>query len=446
MVGVLIFSFITLPNTYINGKNVSYASRESALEEAGEGFKLEISGRDDRKLVINSKEISYDAKIPKNASIDQNPMLWPFNLLGLTKDKLKFDYKINYDKDKLDDIIKESPLFTNITEPQDAGLVFKGDSFDIKEAVMGNKLDYGKVRAEIEKAITTDHKDIKLTDSYYENPTVLSDSKELKQLEEDAKKIEAMNIKFNFNGFDIKLTGKDLVAMLEQKGDKFTIDYDKLMDFMKKVADKTDTYGKDRKFKATGIGEIVVNPGVYGYLLDQAATGDEVLKLFNQRKSGDIEPIYERYGFERTKDGGDIGNTYIEVDLSRQHLWFYKNGELVVESPIVTGINQGGWQTNVGVGSILSKNTNQTLKGEDFFGGKYSTPVKYWMPIGWDGEGFHDADWRYSFGGSIYQTDGSHGCLNLPPSVAETIFNNVEIHTPVVVYESSTNNSPPMMY
>ena len=444
--GVLIFSFITLPNTYINGKNVSYASRESALEEAGEGFKLEILGRDDRKLVINSKEISYDAKIPKNASIDQNPMLWPFNLLGLTKDKLKFDYKINYDKDKLDDIIKESPLFTNITEPQDAGLVFKGDSFDIKEAVMGNKLDYGKVRAEIEKAITTDHKDIKLTDSYYENPTVLSDSKELKQLEEDAKKIEAMNIKFNFNGFDIKLTGKDLVAMLEQKGDKFTIDYDKLMDFMKKVADKTDTYGKDRKFKATGIGEIVVNPGVYGYLLDQAATGDEVLKLFNQRKSGDIEPIYERYGFERTKDGGDIGNTYIEVDLSRQHLWFYKNGELVVESPIVTGINQGGWQTNVGVGSILSKNTNQTLKGEDFFGGKYSTPVKYWMPIGWDGEGFHDADWRYSFGGSIYQTDGSHGCLNLPPSVAETIFNNVEIHTPVVVYESSTNNSPPMMY
>ncbi|WP_311516074.1 L,D-transpeptidase family protein [uncultured Anaerococcus sp.] len=444
--GVLIFSFITLPNTYINGKNVSYASRESALEEAGEGFKLEISGRDDRKLVINSKEISYDAKIPKNASIDQNQMLWPFNLLGLTKDKLKFDYKINYDKDKLDDIIKESPLFTNITEPQDAGLVFKGDSFDIKEAVMGNKLDYGKVRAEIEKAITTDHKDIKLTDSYYENPTVLSDSKELKQLEEDAKKIEAMNIKFNFNGFDIKLTGKDLVAMLEQKGDKFTIDYDKLMDFMKKVADKTDTYGKDRKFKATGIGEIVVNPGVYGYLLDQAATGDEVLKLFNQRKSGDIEPIYERYGFERTKDGGDIGNTYIEVDLSRQHLWFYKNGELVVESPIVTGINQGGWQTNVGVGSILSKNTNQTLKGEDFFGGKYSTPVKYWMPIGWDGEGFHDADWRYSFGGSIYQTDGSHGCLNLPPSVAETIFNNVEIHTPVVVYESSTNNSPPMMY
>ena len=444
--GVLIFSFITLPNTYINGKNVSYASRESALEEAGEGFKLEVLGRDDRKLVINSKEISYDAKIPKNASIDQNPILWPFNLLGLTKDKLKFDYKINYDKDKLDDIIKESPLFTNITEPQDAGLIFKGDSFDIKEAVMGNKLDYGKVRAVIEKAITTDHKDIKLTDSYYENPTVLSDSKELKQLEEDAKKIEAMNIKFNFNGFDIKLTGKNLVDMLEQKGDKFTIDYDKLMDFMKEVADKTDTYGKDRKFKATGIGEIVVNPGVYGYLLDQAATGDEVLKLFNQRKSGDIEPIYERYGFERTKDGGDIGNTYIEVDLSRQHLWFYKNGELVVESPIVTGINQGGWQTNVGVGSILSKNTNQTLKGEDFSGGKYSTPVKYWMPIGWDGEGFHDADWRYSFGGSIYQTDGSHGCLNLPPSVAETIFNNVEIHTPVIVYESSTNNSPPMMY
>ena len=68
------------------------------------------------------------------------------------------------------------------------------------------------------------------------------------------------------------------------------------------------------------------------------------------------------------------------------------------------------------------------------------------MPIGWDGEGFHDADWRYSFGGDIYQYDGSHGCLNLPPSVAEIVFNNVEVHTPVVVYESSTNNSPAMIY
>lgn len=69
------------------------------------------------------------------------------------------------------------------------------------------------------------------------------------------------------------------------------------------------------------------------------------------------------------------------------------------------------------------------------------------MPIGWDGEGFHDAPWRGgAFGGGIYFSNGSHGCLNLPPHVAQVIFDNVEIHTPVIVYESSTNNSPAMAY
>ena len=447
LVVTVIFSFITLPNTFINGKNVSYSSKQSALEEVGEDFNLEVKGRDDRSFNLDSRSIDYSAKIPQNASIDQNPFAWPIYLARGKKDDLKFDYKIKYDENKLDSLLKESKLFTDITEPKDASLVFKDGSFEVTDAVMGNKLDYGKVKEEIVKAITTDHKDIKLSDDDYKNPEVLSDSKELNDLKEDAKKIEAMNIKFNFNGFDIKLAGKDLVNMLNQKGKVFELDYDKLLAFMKEVADKTDTYGKDRKFKATGIGEITVNPGVYGFLLDQVATADEVLKLFNQRKSGEVEPVYERFGLERTADGGDIGNTYIEVDISRQYLWFYKKGELVIESPIVTGLTSPGWQTNVGVGSIQAKVHDAELKGVDFAGGNYKTPVSYWMPIGWDGEGFHDAPWRGgAFGGGIYFSDGSHGCLNLPPYVAQVIFENAEIHTPVIVYESSTDNSPAMSY
>ena len=447
MIVTVIFSFITLPNTYINGKSVSFASRGSALEAAGDDFKLEVKGRDDRNFILDSKDIDYDAKIPQNASIDQNPFAWPIYLVNGKRDDLEFDYNIKYDEEKLDELLKESPLFTNVTEPEDASLVFHDGSFDVKDAVMGNKLDYTDVKDKIVKAINSDHEDIELTDEDYQNPEVLSDSKELNELKEDAKKIEAMNIKFNFTGFDIGLKGDDLVDMLIQKGKVFELDYDKLLAFMKDVADKTDTYGTERKFNATGVGEITVNPGVYGYLLDQTATADEVLKLFNERKSGEIEPVYERYGYERTADGTDIGNTYIEVDISRQYLWFYKNGELIIESPLVTGLTSPGWETNVGVGSILYKVPNTYLEGVDFTGEPYKTPVDYWMPIGWDGEGFHDAPWRGgAFGGGIYFSNGSHGCLNLPPHVAQVIFDNVEIHTPVIVYESSTNNSPAMAY
>jgi lipoprotein-anchoring transpeptidase ErfK/SrfK len=119
----------------------------------------------------------------------------------------------------------------------------------------------------------------------------------------------------------------------------------------------------------------------------------------------------------------------------------------VLESNFVSGNLSENALTNVGVGSILSKEQHATLKGEDFDGvSKYETPVDYWMPIGWDGEGFHDAPWRGAFGGAIYQTYGSHGCINMPPAAAKKLFDEVDFLTPVVVYESSTSFSPPMSY
>ena len=55
------------------------------------------------------------------------------------------------------------------------------------------------------------------------------------------------------------------------------------------------------------------------------------------------------------------------------------------------------------------------------------------MPFN-NGIGMHDAKWRSSFGGAIYKTGGSHGCINLPPSVAKTIFDNISAGTPVICY------------
>ena len=41
---------------------------------------------------------------------------------------------------------------------------------------------------------------------------------------------------------------------------------------------------------------------------------------------------------------------------------------------------------------------------------------------------------RSEFGGSIYKTRGSHGCVNTPYSAMKTIYENVKIGYPVVVY------------
>ena len=101
---------------------------------------------------------------------------------------------------------------------------------------------------------------------------------------------------------------------------------------------------------------------------------------------------------------------------------------------MITGKPEHGQDTPTGVFRIWKKEQNATLKGTAWDGSKWSSPVAYWMPITWTGVGLHDATWQSAFGGTLYYTRGSHGCINLSYSVAQSIFNTVDVNTPVVIY------------
>ena len=444
IIGTILFTFVSLPNTHVNGRDVSFAPKESVIGDSVGDFDIKIKGIDDKELVFNSKDIDYKANIPKGASLDQNPLKWPISFFS--KESFEFDYKVNYDENKLEDILKNSKFMNKIVEPEDAKLEFDGKEFKIKKEVKGNKVKYNKLKEALVSAIKTRNADIELDESFYEQPKVYAKDENLQKALDQANGALKLSFKFNINGFDYKIEGEKLAEMVDFKDGKLTLNREKVTEYVSKMAEETNTYGKNRKFKATDLGEITVNPGVYGYKLNEEETIKSFLDAFEKGKSAEIEPVYLKAGLNRYEDGSDIKDTYIEVDLSRQHLWYYKNGEVLLSTDIVTGRLSEGALTNKGVGSILSKEKNSTLKGKNFDGSDYKTPVKYWMPIGWDGEGFHDANWRYSFGGNIYLYNGSHGCLNMQPSQAEKLFNLVEHNTPVVIYESSTDYSPPMSY
>ncbi len=447
LIGSAIFSYIALPGTYLNGRDISYASKSDALKSAPDDFGLSVKGRDDRSLAISPADIDYKSELSKDASIDQNPFTWPKALLTNNKKDYNFESNVYYNKEKLDKIINNSELINGVTEPENAKVIENNGQYAIKEEVEGNKVDQKKLEDAIIDSINTKEKNLVLDDSYYISPEVRKDSKKLKEIIADSKKLEDMSIKFNFNGFDFKLEGEKLMDMFDLNESGFELNYDKVSEYVSMLASETDTYGKNRKFNATGIGEIVVGPGVYGFRLDQDGMIDKIYEQVNSRESGTLEPVYANIAYVRTDSGEDIADTYVEVDISRQHLWFYKDGNLIVESDLVSGRPVDGWASNVGVGQVVDKAANTTLRGLNFDGvTSYQTPVDYWIPIGWDGEGFHDAPWRGSFGGSLYLTKGSHGCFNLPPSVAKALFENIDYVTPVIVYESSTNNSPAMVY
>lgn len=120
-------------------------------------------------------------------------------------------------------------------------------------------------------------------------------------------------------------------------------------------------------------------------------------------------------------------SSYVRVSIEKQQVEVFKDNKLLLTSPIVTGTENIS-ESDKGVFKIYYKSKNVYLKGAG-----YLSYVNYWMPYN-RGEGLHDATWRDEFGGEIYKTSGSHGCINMPLEVAEKVYNNVIVGTIVEVY------------
>ena len=214
-----------------------------------------------------------------------------------------------------------------------------------------------------------------------------------------------------------------------------TFNEDAVREWMRGFGSTYDTVGTTRSITTPGGKTAEVSGGTYGWSIDEET---ETQNLINSIKNGEVvtrEPAYAQTAASHSAQ--DWGTTYIEVDLSAQHMWYITDGSVALETDVVTGLPTADRQTPAGVYSILYTERNATLKGEiDPKTGKpiYETPVSYWMPFTWQGHGFHDANWQPAFGGSLYQTNGSHGCVNMPVDQAGNLFSMISAGTPVVIH------------
>lgn len=113
------------------------------------------------------------------------------------------------------------------------------------------------------------------------------------------------------------------------------------------------------------------------------------------------------YGYTNINLLETLPETYAEVDISDQKVYCYYQGELILTADCVTGIPTYGTTkgTNKGYTEINGKLYDSKLMG--------GAPSKIFISFNPDAEGFHDACWRSEFGGDIYLTNGSHGCVNM---------------------------------
>lgn len=143
------------------------------------------------------------------------------------------------------------------------------------------------------------------------------------------------------------------------------------------------------------------------------------------------EILYDgEYGYLRKKDVDGLSDKFIEIDLGSQKLDFYVGRNVMLSSDIVSGqVGSKDTETRIGCFNIYKFEKDTYLVGKD-----YRQHVNYWMPF--DGSiGMHDALWRSKFGGDIYLTNGSHGCINLPLNIAKDVYDNSNLDTKVLVHK-----------
>ena len=249
----------------------------------------------------------------------------------------------------------------------------------------------------------------------------------LTPMEQAQKDLAGVTVTYQFGDQSEVLDNDRILSWLQEKEDgSVAIDEQQAKAFVKELAEKYDTAYTTRTFHTTGGRDIQIAQGDYGWRIDQEAETKHLLELLAAKQSATCEPIYAQTAAVHAKN--DWGTTYVEVSLTDQYLWLYKDGHCILESYFVSGNPTRGHATPKGIYGLTYKTRDATLSGEG-----YDSKVKYWMPFNRN-VGLHDAPWRKTFGGQIYRNNGSHGCINLPPANAAKIYENVDKNTPVIVY------------
>ena len=428
----LYFSKHFLFKTYINYIDISgksYIDSENIIKDAVDNYELKIIKRNGEYELIKGIDINLNLnKIDLNSiKKKQNPFFWISSLIK--ENNYAINDLVNMDEQKTKEVIENLELFNcEIIIPQNVSFIYKDKSYYLENEVYGNKVDEEKTKNIIIESIRLGIKEIDLDKlGCYENPKYTIESEKTKEAFETLNKYVSTKIIYLFEEEEEELDGDTISKWININEDlEVSIDNKKIKEYIDGLGKKYNTVGVKRNFKSSLGKNIEVSGGYYGFKINSVA--EEKMLVENIKLGAKLkkEPVYSQKALGRGEN--DIGETYVEINITNQYLWFYKEGKLIAQGDIVTGDISKGYGTKTGVYMLNYKQENAVLRGEN-----YESKVTYWMPF--DGNiGIHDASWRYSFGGQIYKGNGSHGCVNAPKYLAKTIFENIEEGIPIICY------------
>ena len=438
--------------TTINGvdcSDMTAKEAETKIKEQAANYTLNVKFKDNDTKSVSGKDIDYtyagDGSV-ESVLKKQNSFLWFLGNGGKEKDS---QVTMQYSQEKLDAVIDGFDEFQSAdgeNAPASAYITFQNNEFEIVDAVMGEGMDLTLAKQCIENALINADTEVDLEKAgVYDGTLVTADDETLNAQKDQLNELVRASITYSMpDGTTQVLDGNTMKDWLAVDADgNYSKDEnqwnERVKEYVANLAAAIDTNGKDHTFPATGIeGGVTISQEGYGWKVDQEQEIAKIAEEVDAHAADTREPQYAQREFAASTENNGFGKTYVEVDASRQHIWLYKDGNLVVDGDCVTGLMEQSSYTKPGIYTTAAKESQKKLHGELQADGSYSweRDVDSWIPF--NGEiGFYDASWRSSFGGNLYLTAGSTtGSVALPTAVAQALYDNVDDGTPVIIYYS----------
>ncbi len=418
----------------VKGSCRSVAKVEKLIAEEIDGYQLRLEERGGGTEILKSADIGLEPRFDGSLTRElkkRSGFGWIISIFKSTH--IEIEAMVSYDETRFEEAVEGLVCLKaeDSREPKDAYIseYKKGVGFEIVLEDEGNLLDETAFREALHTAVVNLQESLSLEDSgCYVNPRFRADSEELLALQKEMNSYASAGITYEAGSTRVVLSGETIGEWLGVTEEHtVAIDESKASEFVKKLGESFNTAYKTRSFQTSYGSAVTLKRNEYGWYVDPDGELEQLAADIREGKQVTREPVYQQTA--KSHGEKDYGNTYAEVNLTAQHMFFYKDGELILETDFVSGDVAKNRVTPTGAYSVTYTQKDKVLRGAD-----YATPVTFWMPFN-GGVGFHDATWRKDFGGNNYKTNGSHGCINMPYSAAKKLFSYLKTGDAVFVYE-----------
>jgi len=433
--GVWYFQTHFYPGMVVAGQDAGFMDEQTlatTIDKTAQDFKTTLHTQDfELKIAASDLDVRGNGEELAHAARERmDETVWPLQVFGGLND---LNSGLSFNTTKLGRLVNEAVDAYNkdATYPTNARIVLndQASGFETVPEEPGTALDPVAVYHAAEDALRRLVPDVDLADHALAQPYVRAADQATQEALTRANNALYHNVALESDGKAVKTLGYEqwVEYLSVDPSLKLTIDTDAFAEWADVWLWQNVDHADEKK----------------AYVLDSDALAKEIVATLETRSSNPVEvptQAYERYLASESLPAANWDSSqgrYVEVNIGKQYArLFGADGTVIWESIVTTG-NEPTNPTPRGTYNIYDQKTDFILLGEDNNGdGKYDYRhhVDYWMPFN-EGVGLHDASWRKNFGGDVYLTKGSGGCVNLKRESAAALYRVIHVGDKVIVHD-----------